>query len=194
MIAARVLLVGSVVLLAGCSSPQKPENVLTGTVTYDGEPVREGRITLLGRDNRIATTTLKEGSYRIVDPPLGAVSVLVVSYPAPSGGIEGLPVPQQGQALCVVPPMPPVRLPKRYAEPATSGLIVSIAPGEQQVNVSLERHPGDPPAVRAADLPLVGVAEGQTAPDISGTDLDDRPLKLSEHRGKVVALLFWGHW
>ena len=35
---------------------------------------------------------------------------------------------------------------------------------------------------------------GQVAPDIEGNDLDDIPFKLSDYRGKVVMLDFWGNW
>lgn len=35
---------------------------------------------------------------------------------------------------------------------------------------------------------------GQAAPEIEGSDLDGAPLRLSEQRGKVVALVFWGYW
>ncbi len=35
---------------------------------------------------------------------------------------------------------------------------------------------------------------GQTAPEITGADLDGKPMKLSDYRGKVVVLDFWGHW
>jgi hypothetical protein len=35
---------------------------------------------------------------------------------------------------------------------------------------------------------------GKTAPEISGEDIDGRPLKLSDFRGKVVVLDFWGDW
>ena len=35
---------------------------------------------------------------------------------------------------------------------------------------------------------------GKTAPEISGDDIDGRPMKLSDYRGKVVMLDFWGHW
>jgi thiol-disulfide isomerase/thioredoxin len=35
---------------------------------------------------------------------------------------------------------------------------------------------------------------GSTAPDIDGTDLEETPLKLSDFRGKVVLLVFWGTW
>lgn len=35
---------------------------------------------------------------------------------------------------------------------------------------------------------------GQPAPEIAGEDVEDRPMKLSEYRGKVVLLVFWGFW
>ena len=35
---------------------------------------------------------------------------------------------------------------------------------------------------------------GQVAPDIQGKDLRGEALKLSDYRGKVVLLDFWGHW
>jgi AhpC/TSA family len=38
------------------------------------------------------------------------------------------------------------------------------------------------------------LAIGKTAPDIVADDLDGKPFKLSEYRGKVVVLDFWGNW
>ena len=35
---------------------------------------------------------------------------------------------------------------------------------------------------------------GMEAPDIVGDDLDGVPFKLSEYRGKVVVVDFWGDW
>lgn len=35
------------------------------------------------------------------------------------------------------------------------------------------------------------LAVGKTAPEIQGVDLDGKPLKLSDYRGKVVAVVFW---
>jgi thiol-disulfide isomerase/thioredoxin len=41
---------------------------------------------------------------------------------------------------------------------------------------------------------LRNLAVGKEAPEISGEDLDGRPLKLSDSRGKVVVLVFCGYW
>ena len=38
------------------------------------------------------------------------------------------------------------------------------------------------------------VAVGKVAPDIDGEDIDGKPMKLSQYRGKVVVLVFWGTW
>ncbi len=35
---------------------------------------------------------------------------------------------------------------------------------------------------------------GKVAPEIEGEDLDGKPFKLSDYRGKVVVLDFWGNW
>jgi hypothetical protein len=35
---------------------------------------------------------------------------------------------------------------------------------------------------------------GMEAPDVEGVDLDGSPFKLSDYRGKVVVLDFWGDW
>jgi hypothetical protein len=35
---------------------------------------------------------------------------------------------------------------------------------------------------------------GMPAPEIEAEDIDDKKFKLSDYRGKVVLLDFWGHW
>jgi hypothetical protein len=46
-----------------------------------------------------------------------------------------------------------------------------------------------------ADLfELRNLRVGKVAPDIAGEDLDGVKFKLSDYRGKVVALDFWGDW
>jgi thiol-disulfide isomerase/thioredoxin len=41
---------------------------------------------------------------------------------------------------------------------------------------------------------LSNLKVGGVAPEITGTDLDGKPLKLSDYRGKVVVVVFWGSW
>jgi hypothetical protein len=47
----------------------------------------------------------------------------------------------------------------------------------------------------AAELfELRNLAIGQPAPEITGEDIDGKPMKLSDFKGKVVLLDFWGDW
>ncbi len=42
--------------------------------------------------------------------------------------------------------------------------------------------------------PPADLAVGKPAPEILGRDVDGKPMKLSDFRGKVVVLDFWGDW
>jgi thiol-disulfide isomerase/thioredoxin len=44
----------------------------------------------------------------------------------------------------------------------------------------------------APEVPLL--AKGATAPDFTALDLEKKPLKLSDYRGKVVVIDFWASW
>jgi thiol-disulfide isomerase/thioredoxin len=48
-------------------------------------------------------------------------------------------------------------------------------------------------AKRSLDA-IRSVAVGRVAPEIEGEDIDGRPMRLSDYRGKVVVLVFWGTW
>lgn len=51
------------------------------------------------------------------------------------------------------------------------------------------------PMLRAQDKKAPpGPVVGKVAPDIRGKDLDGKKFKLSDYRGKVVLLDFWGNW
>jgi cytochrome oxidase Cu insertion factor (SCO1/SenC/PrrC family) len=46
-------------------------------------------------------------------------------------------------------------------------------------------------AVPKSDFTATGLRQGYFAPDIEGSDLEGKPMKLSDFRGKVVVLEFW---
>ena len=48
--------------------------------------------------------------------------------------------------------------------------------------------------VRAELFEFRHLLVGKQAPDIEGVDQDGQRFKLSDYRGKVVLLDFWGHW
>ena len=184
-------------VMGGCSTPSDTSgNVVTGVVTYGEDPVWEGKITFLGPDNRVASSAIEsDGSFRILNAPLGKVRVAVTNYPTTfQDAVPSEADPMPGQASCVVPVRHLLAVPKRYADPSYSGMTVQIEPGEQRLDIRLVQQEGDPPFQRRAELPAVGVEVGRDAPEITGSDLEGKPIRLSDHRGKVVALLFWGHW
>jgi thiol-disulfide isomerase/thioredoxin len=39
-----------------------------------------------------------------------------------------------------------------------------------------------------------GLAIGDTAPEVAGFDLDGVPFRISDYRGRIVVLQFWGSW
>lgn len=49
-------------------------------------------------------------------------------------------------------------------------------------------------AKRKLDALRNPVVVGKPAPEIEGEDIDGKKFKLSDYRGKVVLLDFWGHW
>lgn len=47
---------------------------------------------------------------------------------------------------------------------------------------------------RSEEPPFAALPVGKAAPEIDGEDVDGVRFKLSDYRGKVVVLSFWGHW
>jgi peroxiredoxin len=45
---------------------------------------------------------------------------------------------------------------------------------------------------RVKNIPIL--KPGNPAPQISGKDLDGQPIKLSDYRGKIVVMVYWGSW
>ena len=69
--------------------------------------------------------------------------------------------------------------------------------GSYVPNATIDLSPQASPSVEVAQRDPnidVGLSVGDYAPDIVGTDLDGNEFKLSDYRGKVVMLDFWGDW
>ena len=50
------------------------------------------------------------------------------------------------------------------------------------------------PDRNAKAAPPIGIQVGNRAPEIEGEDIQGAKFKLSDYRGKVVMLDFWGNW
>lgn len=80
-----------------------------------------------------------------------------------------------------------------------------LAAEAEAIYEKLARDYSDCPALRGGNRTLGDVAQatlhelrtlrvGKKAPDIVGEDLDGKRFKLSDSRGKVTLLVFWGTW
>src|SRR5437763_12292637 len=89
------------------------KGTVSGKVSYNGQPVTDGRVSFLGPDGIPVEARIEpNGEYRAVDVPLGEAKVLVTSPPA--GGLapkKKEPRPPRGQppARPTPPPTPPAQ-------------------------------------------------------------------------------------
>jgi hypothetical protein len=65
---------------------------------------------------------------------------------------------------------------------------------EEFDNVALWRDRTVADAARADLFELRNLVPGKEAPEITGEDVEGRAMKLSDFRGQVVVLDFWGFW
>jgi hypothetical protein len=72
----------------------------------------------------------------------------------------------------------------------------SIAAAKRDLTEAIAEAPGTAAAEDAKSFlfELDHLRVGMSAPDIVGKDLDGTTFRLSDYRGKVVALVFWGDW
>jgi hypothetical protein len=71
------------------------------------------------------------------------------------------------------------------------------AEAEKYYTMGVEQLAKDDPARQQAEVQLQtfrALRVGKEAPEIKGGDLDGKEFKLSDYRGKVVLLDFWGNW
>lgn len=83
-------------------------------------------------------------------------------------------------------------------QPSNPTTVQPLAAGIQPPNADAKPAlpPSNPSIAKPAFTPSgnVGFAIGDIAPEIEGPDLDGETFRLSDYRGKVVVLDFWGDW
>jgi hypothetical protein len=124
----------------GCA---EPTGRITGTVSYEGQPLPGGRVTFLcdGEGRPVVGGRISEsGTYDISNLPAGKARVSVQTFkrrPKPPPIVDaatGTPVPDEWDDYG-----PYVAIPRRYGAPHTSGLEFIIKPGEQSFDIVLEK-------------------------------------------------------
>ena len=122
-VAVLVALAGAV----GCGGPL----TVTGTVKYNSKPLTRGQISFVGADGKSASGTINaDGTYVVIGVPRGEVKVSVTSYHVEGEDKFGL------RPLKTAPPMKSA-IPKKYNDPATSGLRYTIDGRKKTIDFEL---------------------------------------------------------
>lgn len=139
----------------GCSG-NLPRGKVTGVIKHKGKPLSRATVMFLTKDNEVYRGDLKEdGSYTVVDVPLGPVKACVQqALPTVSARPDGQAVstsaarakPTMGEKRdekwqpppVAVPELGPDRLPLKYGDPNKSGLAFELTKDGQEWSVDLE--------------------------------------------------------
>jgi len=72
----------------------------------------------------------------------------------------------------------------------------SPAEAEKHFNAVIEKYgsKSQKESAKGELFEMHNLAIGKVAPDIEGEDVDGKKFKLSDYRGKVVVIDFWGDW
>lgn len=160
-----VLCVCFVSIAGGCRKTGSSTATLSGKVLFKGEPLPSGLVTFhpKGEGGPISTGITEDGSYRVAIPFSGEASVTVVTAApgTPDKGIGKNPGADpaqfekaQKEMLEKMKNMPPemqkfyknpgggagkyVEIPKKYADPKSTPLTVTISGGSQVEDIKLE--------------------------------------------------------
>ncbi len=121
---ALVLAVG---LSAGCSRDKR--QTVHGTVTFKGEKLTAGTVRILGPGDQLATAEIRpDGTFAVTDVPPGEVRIAIVDTASGSSGAG----PGAGAAA------KRVRIPDKYKDVKTSGLVYTLAPDADKLEVKLD--------------------------------------------------------
>lgn len=124
--------VAVLLLIAGCGGSQTKPSTVSGKVSYKGTPLTFGTIEFHGPAGKKSAASIDpDGSFRMVDAPIGENTVVVKvpdSVPKPPPGTPDMPVAN----------VQPVPIPPQYADPARSGVKQTIAAGSSTVTIDLK--------------------------------------------------------
>jgi hypothetical protein len=142
----------ALLLLSGCSGTSKNSTV-SGKVTYKGQPVTGGTLTLHptdGKGGSFPPIPIKpDGTFMTTDVPAGSWQVAIETESIkgmPTGGYNAKPPQGQKPPDGAAPKMPEidtsgqpkyVQIPKKYSDPKTSNLTWDIVKGKNDKTFEL---------------------------------------------------------
>lgn len=140
---AAVLLLGLVVVV-GCGSDRLPLGDVSGTVTYDGQPLEKGSITFEVTGVRSATGKIVNGEIVEVTTfeagdgaPVGKARVAISSVEEGPPAEEEVPDSPDAPGSTGGMPVYKSLIPTKYANPETSGLTAVVEDGDNALTFEL---------------------------------------------------------
>jgi hypothetical protein len=127
-----------VLAVIGCGG-NKNEGQVSGTVTYQGNPLPIGSVSFLDSNNQwLASAPIAKGWYVMpVKVPVGPVKITVTT-PGSSSGESGRPRPIVARKKKVGEPLSVVSIPAKYGSADQSGLTYTVQPGSQTHDIDLQ--------------------------------------------------------
>jgi hypothetical protein len=139
---ATVLLMAAACAIAGCNGSRN--NILTGKVTFRGQPVSYGSVIVLCEDGTLHTGNIQpNGTYSVTDLPAGPVKLAVISPEPPDPQDQRphpLPPGAPGAPPADLPPIDRSRwfpLPEEYSDPRKSGKTATVSSGATVCDIEL---------------------------------------------------------
>jgi hypothetical protein len=126
-----------VLAVAGCG---RSTGHVTGKVTYKGQPLPSGTVLFHGPDGPTGHSVIgPDGRYEVRDVPVGACKITVQSHShVPHGMFRGaLRDPDFKMPREVPRELRYVPIPKKYEDPAHSGLAHTVKAGKQTYDLAL---------------------------------------------------------
>ena len=122
-------------LLVGCGKSGPRPGILSGTVTYKGQPVNNSVLVLTptsGEGGGVPFTIPvdSDGKFRTSGVPEGDYKVVVQGTGAAAGSSSGGGAPGAAK--------PTIQFPNKYKQPQTSDLTCKVGKGEQALNLELK--------------------------------------------------------
>jgi hypothetical protein len=139
-----VLLSFGILTLFGCSGGKKPNGVVSGKLTYKGNPVNGAALQLIqatgaGESYRFPTT--QEGAFHISDVPAGEYKVVVQPSPGYTPNTKGMDPAVLAENRSKMEEMKTpgtIPIPDKYKQRTTTDLTLTVTKEDQTVNLELK--------------------------------------------------------
>jgi hypothetical protein len=139
-----VLLSFGLLALFGCGSKKVTTGVVSGTITYKGQPVNGAALVLYqatGAGDSIIIPTTQEGTFRASDLPLGDYKVVIQPSKGMSEHTKGADPAKLAEYKSKMEEMrtpATITIPDKYKQRTTTDLTLTVTKEDQTINFDLQ--------------------------------------------------------